>query len=298
MTEPTGAVYDLGYVPYDGPRTGRRGAIQATVRDGVQRVLGIRRRPRKKILPWVLIALAITPAIVFVGFAFLSSNFSPDVESPFASHADYFTLVGTVVFLFVALAAPELLITDRTEGVLSIYSSRPLRADDYIWARAGGLVLVMLVFLLIPHALMYLGFAGLSSSGFADSLIDDLDKIPKILAAAAGYIAAYAPPALLIAAFAKRKAIAAGIFLAGIPILSGIGGALIEATDVPGHRYGGLLALAEHPSHVRDWIFGRGTGRDLTPALAGFDPWVSLAVILGVAVVSLGIVVFRYRRLM
>ena len=48
-----GVVYDLGYVPYEGERRARRGAIATTYRDGIYRVFGIRRRARKKILPWM-----------------------------------------------------------------------------------------------------------------------------------------------------------------------------------------------------------------------------------------------------
>lgn len=298
MTERTGAVYDLGYVPYEGERHGRSGALASTLRDGVQRVFGIKRRARKKILPWMLIVFGITPSIVFVGLSFLLSDFSPQGgESPFASHAEYFTLIGSVVFLFVALSAPELLIPDRKEGVLQIYSSRPLRADDYVWARCGGLALVLAVFLLLPHALMYIGFAALGSDGFFEELVGNADQLWRILLTTLVYVAGFAPLALAISTFTNRKAVASGIFIAGIPVLSGVGSALIEATDLPGHDLGGLLALSDHPLFVRDWIFGRAYS-DLAPVRAGFDPWLSLGLIVLVAAVSLVLVVWRYRRLM
>ena len=67
-----GVVYDLGYKPHDGPRLGRSAAIRATIRDGLRRMFGIRRRARKKILPWMLFIIALLPAIVFVGLVFLT----------------------------------------------------------------------------------------------------------------------------------------------------------------------------------------------------------------------------------
>ena len=297
MSDRTGAVYDLGYVPYDGERSGRRGAIAATVRDGLQREMGIKRRARKKVLPWILTTMAILPAVVFVGFAFLTSTFTPDPESPFASHADYFNLVGAVVFLFIALTAPEMLIPDRKDGVLSIYASRPMRADDYVWARTAAMAMVLFGFLLVPHVLLYVGFAALSPEGLVSALVDNSGEIPKILLTASVYVLGFVPIALLIAAFAKRKSVAAGIFIVGMPILAGIGNSLVEAADLPGHRYGALLALPEHPAHVRDWIFDRASS-DIAMARAGLDPWISLTIILVIAVVSLSIVVVRYRRLM
>lgn len=291
-----GAVYDLGYTPYDGDRLGRRGAITTTYKDGNYRVLGIKRRARKKILPWALAAFAVLPAIVFVGFAFLLSTFSPDAESPFGSHADYFELTGTIVLLFVALAAPELLIPDRREGVLSIYSSRPMRPDDYVLTRFAALLTVAVGFMLIPQTLMYVGFAALDADGFFNALWSNAADIPKILAATAVYAIAYAPLALLIATLANRKSTATGVYLGTLIIGTILGGILVEETLLSGREYAAMLAVGELPTHVNDWIWG--TASTAPMATAGFDPWVSLGVILVIAVASTGIVVWRYRRLL
>lgn len=291
-----GVVYDLGYVPYEGERLGRRGAVATTYRDGIYRVLGIKRRARKKILPWALVALSILPAIAFVGFAFLLSNFSPDAESPFGSHADYFGLVGTLVLLFVALAAPELLIPDRREGVLSIYSSRPMVPSDYVGARFASLLTVVIGFMLIAQLLMYIGFAGLDNAGFFNALWSNAGDLPKILASAAVYALAYAPLALLVATLAGRKSAATGIYLGILLIGSILSAIIVEETLLAGRRYAAMLSFAELPTQVNDWIWGSASTTPMQNA--GFDPWVSLAVILAVAVLSTAIVVWRYRRLL
>jgi len=291
-----GVVYDLGYTPYEGDHLGRRGAIRSTYRDGIYRVLGIKRRARKKILPWTLAAFAVLPAIVFVGFAFLLTTFSPDAESPFGSHADYFELTGTVVLLFVALAAPELLIPDRREGVLSIYSSRPLLPDDYVGARFVSLLTVIAGFMLIPQVLMYVGFAALDADGVFSALWSNAGDIPRILASTAVYAVAYAPLALLVATIANRKSAATGVFLGGLLMGTILSAALIEATALEGRRYAAMLAVGELPTHVNDWIWD--TASIAPMAEAGFDPWVSLLVMAGIAAVATGIVVWRYRRLM
>jgi len=293
-----GVVYDLGYTPYEGERRGRNGAIRTTYRDGINRVFGIRRRARKKILPWILIVLAGLPAVVFVGFSFLLSTFAPHADSPFGSHADYFSITGVTVLLFVALAAPELLIPDRRSGVLAVYSSRPLRPDDYVWARAASLLTVIAGFMLIPQVLMYVGFAALSADGFFKGLGTNAGEIPKILAAAAVYALAYAPLALLVSTIATRKAAATGIFLGIFLVGTALGASLVQATSIPGHRYAALLALGEHPDYVRDWIFNRVGSSDLVISSAGLDPWLSLVAILAIATGSTFAVVWRYRRLM
>jgi ABC-2 type transport system permease protein len=293
-----GVVYDLGYVPYEGDRRQRRGAIATTYRDGVMRVFGIRRRARKKIMPWSLVVLAILPATVFVGFAFLLSTFSPEADSPFGGHGEYFSITGGVVLLFVALAGPELLIPDRREGVLAIYSSRPLTPDDYIGTRTASLLTVVAGFMLIPQVLMYIGFAALSPDGFFSALVDNADEIPKILAVTAVYAVAFAPLALLVSTVASRKAAATGIYLGVLFVGAGLAAALIEATSIPGSRYAALLSIGDHPNFVREWVFGLTGSGETVMSNAGFDPWVSLVIIAVVAVACSVFVVWRYRRLM
>ncbi|GMQ86678.1 MAG: hypothetical protein BMS9Abin07_2266 [Acidimicrobiia bacterium] len=287
-----GAVYDLGYVPYSGERLGRRGAIAATYRDGNYRVLGIKRRARKKIMPWALAILVIVPAVVFVGSAFLLSSFAPEAESPFASQQEYFSITGTIIFLFVVLAAPELLIPDRREGVLSIYSSRPLRPDDYVAARSASLLTMVAAFMLLPQLLMYIGFSALDADGFFSAVVSNSSEIPKFVAASAVYALAYAPLALLIATLADRKSVATGVYLGAMIIGSSLAAFLVDS----GTRYAALLGFAEHPTHVVEWIYG--TSGDTVTERAGFDPWVAMLVITGLAVTSVGIMIWRYRRLM
>ena len=55
VIEATGAVYDRGYRPYDGPRGGRRAATLALFRASVRRALGLRRPWRQKVAPFLLL---------------------------------------------------------------------------------------------------------------------------------------------------------------------------------------------------------------------------------------------------
>ena len=67
--------------------------------------------------------------------------------------------------------------------------------------------------------------------------------------------------------------------------------------DASGTRWAALLATEQHPRYVRDWIFGVHEDAQWIPAQAGFGPEVSLTVVIGIAVVSLILVSWRYRRL-
>jgi ABC-2 type transport system permease protein len=289
-----GVVYDLGYKPHEGPRLGRGAAIKATIRDGLRRVFGLRRRARKKILPWMLFIIALLPAIVFVGLVFLTSQIAAGelIDTPFANHATYFDLAAGTVLLFCGLAAPELVIPDRIDGVLSVYSSRPMTTLDYLSARAAGLALAVAGFLLTPQLLLYFGFAALGPDGFAGEIVGNLDDLVRILGATAAYLVAYAAPAFLVAVFAKRLAPATGIYLGIMFVSTGVASAFTDN----GANWAGLLALADHPSYVRDWLFDSFS--NTVPENAGFEPWASLSVIVGIAVVTMYVAVRRYRSLM
>ncbi len=294
MTE--GVVYDLGYTPYDGPRLGRGAAVRATIVDGLRRVLGLRRKARKKIFPWSLLAIATIPAIVFVGLAFFIGEFTPEAESPFGGYPEYFGLAGTMVMIFAALAGPELLIPDRVEGVLAVYSSRPMRAADYLMARAAALAGVIGFFLLVPQILMYVGFASLDPEGFFSAAVGSADDLGRIILTTAVYVVAYAAPSLLIATFARRPARASGGYLAVMFVSTAVAHGFAESGLGEGFsKYAALLALLEHPHVVRDWIFDQ-TSVGLIAVDVSWSAWVSVAVIIGMAIATALIANGRYRR--
>lgn len=293
----TGAVYDLGYTPYDGERRGRRGARRTVFADGVRRVLGIRRKGRRKILPWLLLSIAVIPPIAFVGISF----FIPiDVEEAFNTsqqHAQFFQLGGTIAMLFVALAAPELLIPDRRDGVLSMLSSRPMTSDDYLAARFASLIAIVGGFLLIPQFVLYVGQAAVNDDGLLQGLIDGAPNLPRILFVAAIYTTAFVPLGFLIASLSNRKAIASSVYVATMIALSGFADGIVRNTTFTGGRFVALLAPLDTADAANNWVFGISSPDSLLDAANISPVWgiVSL-VVLGAVATSISVV--RYRRLM
>jgi hypothetical protein len=104
------------------------------------------------------------------------------------------------------------------------------------------------------------------------------------------YFIGYTSIAFLVAAFSKRTAVAAGVFL-GIVMMTGATAALVEA----GYSAFGLGAILDHPGYVKDWILG-ASGGDWIPEQAGMEPITSLMVIVVMAVATGLIVIGRYRR--
>jgi ABC-2 type transport system permease protein len=293
----TGAVYDLGYTPYEGERRGRRGARRTVFADGVRRVLGIRRKGRRKILPWLLVSIAMLPPIAFVGISF----FIPiDVEEAFNAsqqHAQFFQLGGTIAMLFVALAAPELLIPDRRDGVLSMLSSRPMTSNDYLAARFASLLAIVGGFLLIPQFVLYVGQAAVDNDGLVQGLIDGGPDLPRVLFVAAIYATAFVPLGFVIASLSNRKAIASSVYVATMIALSGFADGIVRNTTFTGGRFVALLAPLDTANAANAWVFDVSSNDNLLAAADISPAWGVVAlVVIGAVATSLSVA--RYRRLM
>jgi len=282
-----GVVFDLGYRPHEGPRLGRSGARRALYRDGLRRVLGLRRRARRKVLPFTLILAAVTPALFFVAVSVVLGSF--DVGATLFGHHQYFDLTSTLAMLFVAFASAELLVPDRVHGVMSVYASRPMTDSDYMGARVASLATVVLGFLWLPHLVLFLGRAFVGD--FGSYVADNWPVLHETLIGSIAYFAAFAPLAFAIASLSSRSSIASGVFLGGVIMSGPTATGLVEA----GYGPAALLALPHHPGMVKDWVLGASTSRWL-PDQAGYEPVVSLAVILVIASLSLMVAFNRVRK--
>jgi len=291
-----GAIFDLDYRRYEGERTGRSKIRWAMVRDGVRKVLGLRRRARRKVLPWGLIILAVLPAVAIVGFRVFTEGLGADelLEDLIPGHADYFQLTFQLTFLFIALSAPELLIPDRVSNVLTVYASRPLTLADYLVARVGALMLVVFAFTLLPQVIIYLGGAILSGQ-FVDHVTGNLDLLWKIPSGSVAVFATQAGIAFIISAFARRRGLAAGIYIGFTIISAGVAVALAENVN----RWFAVINLQAHAIVLIGKIFNEPEiSQDTALVEQHISPWVSLLVVIAIATAAAGLLYRRYRRLM
>lgn len=289
-----GTIYDLGYAPHDGPRLGRRAAIRAMMIDGSRRALGLRRKPWTKLLPWGLIGAAIVPAAWVVALTFVVAGFTLEDAGPWGNPAEFFEVIGMLAMFFVATIAPTLLIPDRQHGVLAIYASRPVRAADYLLARAGVLLLLTSLFILIPHTIVYIGISSLYVDGFMAGLMEHGKEIPAILGTTLAYVLAYGAPAFLVALFVPRAPIASGVYVLGMFLTAFLIEAMPRATELLVFRIIAFFGLFWHPLTVRDWLFDREPEQWALDRV-GLHPWVGAAVILVIVLATAVIAHRRYR---
>jgi ABC-2 type transport system permease protein len=175
LPETTGAIYDIGYRHYDGPRLGRRGAMAAIIGAGMRAVFGLGRSGRSKILPWGALVLAMMPAIVAVAIRVLVG----DIVDLY-SYGNYLWGIGALLPIFVAAQAPELVVNDMRHRVLALYFSRPIGRFDYVVAKLVALSLALLGLTLQPVLLLFAGRV-LAAEDLVAALGDEIGALPGIV---------------------------------------------------------------------------------------------------------------------
>jgi ABC-2 type transport system permease protein len=287
-------IYDRGYRTYDGPRLGPRGARRAVFKDGVRRVLGLGRKARQKIFPWALISIALIAAAVFVGVHWAIGNIEESMRQEVPTYGGLFDFYSGISLLFIALAGPQLLIPDRTTGVLSVYFSRPLTVDGYLSSKVGAFATVVGAIYIVPQVVLHLGLALIATEGFLPYLGDNLDVLWKVPVTTVAFIALHGAVVFALSAVIDRTGIAAASFL-GILFAGGAIASRVAEASFPGAKYASLLALDQHPRIIRDYFFGDTV--EYAPEVAGFEVWVSVVVIVGLLVGGTLFIRQRYRRL-
>jgi ABC-2 type transport system permease protein len=287
-------IYDRGYRTYDGPRTGAKGARRAVYKDGIRRVLGLGRKARQKIFPWTLISIALIAAAVFIGIYWAIGNIEESLQQQAPTYGQLFDFYSGISLLFIAFTGPQLLIPDRTKGVLSVYFSRPLTVDGYLTSKVGAFATVVGAIYIVPQLLLHLGLALIAKEGFIPYLGAHLDILWKVPVTTAAFVALHGALVFGLSAVIDRTGIAAAAFL-GVLLAGGGIATRVAQASFTGARYVSLLALDQHPRIIRDYLFEDTVTYPAEDA--GFAVWVSVVVILVMVAVAVWFVRRRYRRL-
>ncbi|MBA2283309.1 MAG: hypothetical protein H0W25_19035 [Acidimicrobiia bacterium] len=279
----SGAVYDRGYRPYDGPRGGRSAARSALLRLTVRRALGLRRSWRQKVFPWTLLGIATIPAVVNVGVKYLTRD-SPAEDIDFFTYREY---IGNSVslLLFVALTAPDVICPDRRNRVLPLIFARPLTGRDYVLAKVGAIAGIVFGFGFIPHVVLFVGQMLVVDDGARDYFTANAEVLWQVPLAVAAVALFYAVLALALSATTTKRVVGGVLFLGLALITSTIAEVMVEVND--GQTAWSLVSVIGLPFHVRDLIFLGHTDR--RGSLGGIEGGGAMAVGLYVLVVAVSI---------
>jgi len=241
MSEPGARIYDVGYRSYDGERRDPWWAVVTVALHAVQRVLGLRRSFRHKVLPGLAIVIAFLPAIVSLVLAVVLEE-TLEIGDELFTYGDYYFFVMSAVALFAAFVAPEALCTDRRTGMLGMYLAGPLDRGRYLLAKAAAVTGVMLLMTLAPPLFLMSAYA-VEGLGPASSELPELAL--RILATGLAMAALFAAVGLGVASLTTRKAVA-GVAVVLLVLVPGIVAEIaIESGGAPDAlSLVGLLALA------------------------------------------------------
>ncbi len=215
--EPHGEVFDLGYRHYEGPREGRMRGRKAVWVNGVRTALGLGRGWGPKVLPVLLFTAVMIPALVI---SIVASQVGTD-NADLVGHDGYYQIVSIILILFSAIIAPELLVPDRRDGVISLYLVRPLTTTDYVAGRWLAFLSVTLLLVYLGQVVLFTGLV-LAADEPLDYLKDNWLDVPRFLLA--GLVVAIFTTTLpmSVSAFTTRRAYAAaiviGLFFISLPV--------------------------------------------------------------------------------
>ena len=292
MRERQGEVYDIGYQRYHGPREGRSRARKGIWINGLRTSLGLGRGWTSKILPALLIIAMVTPALVFT---LIASFAGPDSEAV-SGHADYFEIAARILLLFSAIIAPELLTTDRRNGVINLYLVRPLSLNDYIIGRWLAFFSITLIIVYLPHVILFLGLS-LSAPDVWDYLQNNWLNIPRFIAS--GLIVAVFTTTipLAVAAFTTRRAYAAAFVIGLFIVSTATGNALVEEIGGASAKWYALIDITSVPIFINDMIFNKADSSELIGELKRLPAMVVYAWYLVLTVGPASLLWWRYQNL-
>jgi len=282
-----GAIYDLGYRPYDGPRNSQGAIAWSLFVAGFKNAFGLGRSGKSKVLPFLLLGINLLPVVIIVGILV----FFPTDELPVA-YAAYASRTQVLLSIFVAAQAPVLFSRDLRHGTIALYLARPLPSTVYAAARWGSLLAATLVFLLAPILALYAG-AVLGELDVTDQTREALEAVLLAVLLAIGLTGISG----LIASISVRRGFAVVATIAVLLLGNGVVTAVQGISEEEGRpRVGEVAGLFSPYSQYRGLLGALTDERVLTPPSGGLTPAYYAAMLL-VALVCLVALLLRYRKL-
>ena len=291
MAEQTraGEIHDIGYRRYDGARLGPRYIRRALYVDTLRGAFGLGRSPRSKVMPWLLLSLAVLPAVA-IGIV---TGYFGFPELPI-EYPGYVGTIQSAVTIFVGAQAPVVMSRDLRFRVASLYFSRPLSRQQYVQAKYAAMSTALFLLMALPVTLLLAG-ALLAELPVREQLPDYL----RAMAAVVLHALVLGGLGLLIASLTPRRGLGVAAVVGVLLVLAGLHGAVRGLASEFGHTtlegYSGLLS----PYPLVDGVVSSLTGAEASfgegpPGALGTAVFVALTVLI-VAGSYAGLVA-RYRK--
>lgn len=291
--EHAGVIHDLGYRPYDGPRLGGGAVAWSFFRTGLRNTYGLGRSARSKVLPMLLLALVLLPALILVG-VLVQARGLLGLDEQIVAYSTYPVTTQLMISVFVAAQAPVLISQDLRFGTITLYLARPMSRAAYVLVRYFSLTVATFVLIGAPLLLMYAG-----------GLLADLPfgrETGRFLGAAAGAIllaACLAGLAALVASLTVRRGLAVAavivVLVVSYTVVSAIQGIALETDAETVGEVAGLFSPYTLVNGVQVFCFDAPAATPTPPGGSSMG-MLYLAFTLLTVLGSLAGLLTRYRR--
>lgn len=284
----TGVIHDIGYRRYTGTRESDGRIALSLYLTALKHAYGLGRSGRSKVLPFLLLALTVLPAVIMVG-AVAMFGFGEQVMT----YAEYTNTVQVLVSIFAAAQAPTIFSRDLRSRSIVLYLARPLSATTSALIRWAALATACLSFIVAPQLVLYAGGL-LSRLGARDETVSLLKALPLDLLLAA----MLASITGLIASMALRRGFAVvGSILAVLVVSTAVSMVQAISSEVGSERVGEIAGLFSPWSLVNGLAAAMDAGVDVItpPDGAAMVSAYVLAALLMAALPALALVA-RFRK--
>ncbi len=247
-------IHDIGYRSYDGDRLGRSYAARSLLVDSLRGAYGLGRSAKSKVVPMLLMATMVIPALVIV-MVVLATR-ADELPLDYTNYAVY---LSAALAIFVAATAPQMVSKDLRFGVLPLYLARPITRSDYVRAKFVAMTAAIFILLAAPLLVMYAG-ALLAKLDFSDQTLGLLGGLLGALV----FAVLLAGLGLAIASVTGRRGIGIAAIIAVVHAELWLRRHAAGAGRVGGgDQRGGLVraALTHHPRRRRPELVDRQRGR-------------------------------------
>jgi ABC-2 type transport system permease protein len=295
----TGAIHDIGYRHYDGPRLGAPYIARALFVHSLRGAFGLGRSTKTKVMPLLLLAVMVVPALLIAAIAVVTGDDKLPLE-----YTAYAVNLQIIVSVFVASQAPQSVSRDLRFRVVALYFSRPLSRLAYVEAKLLAMSAAVFLLLAIPLLVLY-GGALLAQMSFWDNTRGVL----VALAGAVIFAVVLASMSLVIAAFTPRRGLGVAAVVAVLLVLAAVAGTIRGIAESQGSHdvvngvvqdpsvagYAGLISPFTLVDGVQTWAFRAKSSIDMPPpgTTGGI---VFVLVTIAIVAACFGLLTLRYRR--
>ncbi|MBA2463838.1 MAG: ABC transporter permease [Nocardioidaceae bacterium] len=295
MSEPStpraheGAIHDIGYRHYDGPRLGASYIQRSLFIETLRGAYGLGRSARSKVMPLLLLAVMMLPAVVIgIVTSYIGLSSLP------LGYTEYVVTLQVAVTIFLGSQSPAVMSRDLRFRVAALYFSRPLSRRQYVQAKYAGMAAALFLLTGLPITLLLAG-ALLAELPLGEQLPDYL----RAMAGAALYALVLAGVGLVVAAMTPRRGLGVAAVVGVLLVLSGLQVTVMAmANEFGNDTFSGYTGLIS-PYTLVDGVVAGVLGAESSigqgpPAAVGAAVFSAVVVVLVVG--AYAALVVRYRK--